>query len=97
MAALRFGEAPKLKFTRQEYEKFVRSTHLCGKTDVAEKLLQAHQKNPYPDVDTLIGDLQLILTESFNEFRQVNNTRQNLQKISVEELCGVPNEAVTTH
>jgi hypothetical protein len=74
-----------IKINRKNYQKFIELTHTHSKVSICEAILKSHKANPYKNVDELIGDLQLVLVESWSHFKKLD---PNKRAITVEDLIG---------
>jgi hypothetical protein len=74
-----------LKLNRRTYQRCIETTHVHSKVAICEAILKMHRENPYATVDEVLGDLQLILVESWNHFKTIDFTKS---KMSVEDLIG---------
>jgi len=81
----KFKDAPRVKIGRKDYFDVTRSMHLSGKINLAETILKTHASEPYRSIDEVLGDLQIVLSESWNEFRQVNRS-ELMGELNVTDL-----------
>ena len=85
MATAKFKHADRLKVNKKEYSEYTHASHLAGKTAICEAIIKAHSETPYNSIDELIGDLQLMLVQSGNQFRELNFKR-GYDKLSLERV-----------
>ena len=85
ITSARYKQAPKIKLNRDDYRDLAHSMHLSGKINVTEIILKNHKTNPYRTVEEIVGDLQLVLMTSWNEFRTVNPSTV-MGRLELEEL-----------
>lgn len=80
-----FGDAPKLKISKDKFKDNSYYAHLIGRAFACELILERHRHNPYDDVDILLGDLQIELTECMNKFRN-KAAYHTIDKFKVEQF-----------
>ena len=71
----RFGKAERVKVGKANYAHDMESSIIMGKTETVERILNMHRKEPFGTVDEIIGQLQLDLVDSWNEFHRKHRTR----------------------
>ncbi len=81
--ALMYGQAPLKKLNRKDYQDKIEKTHLHSKVSICAAILAEHKRNPYASVEDILGDLQVVLSDSWNEFRKLE---PNKIKIEIEDL-----------
>ncbi len=74
---------PAIKINRHNYQRVIELTHTHSKVAICESLLKSHKADPYKSVEELIGDLQIILVDSWSHFKKLD---PNKRTISVEDL-----------
>lgn len=67
----KFGTSDKAKFNPKSYSCDLASLFFSGQTSIIEEILSRHNENPYQNQDEIIGDLQILLMEQWNEFRKL--------------------------
>jgi len=68
----RYGlQADKVKVCKKHYKRDMESCVLSGRSEMLESILKRHFENPYGTVDEIIGDLQLELVDSWNDFHKL--------------------------
>lgn len=82
VAGDRFKACDRVKVHKTEFGALAHDNVLLGRIDTTEAILKAHKANPYPNVDELIGDLQIVLTESYNTLKKAPASKQ----MKVEDL-----------
>ena len=60
-----FKDAPKKKLNRDKFKKEIKAACNYGSLCLCQTILDNHKKEPYEDVDTLIGDIQIELVRAF--------------------------------
>lgn len=80
-----YGDAPKLKVSREKFQNNSYYAHLIGRAFSCELLIKKHQAEPYQSVDELLGDIQIEMTECLNYFRDKGATR-TMPKYKVEDF-----------
>lgn len=48
------------------------SAFSSGQLSAVEAILNAHREDPYTDVDTMIGDMHLLIVHTWNHFRSLH-------------------------
>jgi hypothetical protein len=79
-------DVPTKKINRKEYGDKIRKAHLHSKVSIAAALLAEHKRNPYASVNDILGDFQVILTDSWAEFRRLEPKHR---MIDIEDLLDV--------
>lgn len=96
VAIAKYKDAPRVKLAKKEYENTLRSMHLSAKINLSEILLRMHKTNPYQSIDELIGDLQVVLVNSWKEFRTLNFDVE-MGSLSIEDLISDLPEKIKQH
>lgn len=76
-------KVPAIKINRHSYQRVIELTHTHSKVAICESLLKAHQADPYKTVEELIGDLQIILVDSWSHFKKLD---PNKRSITIDDL-----------
>lgn len=85
----RFGQAPKCKLNRTEYQDVIRATYLLAQANTAKDIREMLKKSIAEGVDpeVMVGDLDLIIMEAHN--RLVSDTKYgklSFNKMELEDL-----------
>jgi len=66
-----FGKADRIKFSKKLFTHYLESSFVCGRTEAIEKVLNKHRLEPFGTVDEVIGELQLEIVASWNDFHRL--------------------------
>jgi len=61
-----YPQGDRRKFNKNYFEKEIKAAGFNGVLNVCQHLLNNHTDNPYENVDVLIGDIQLLLVDSYD-------------------------------
>ena len=81
-----FKRAKKVPMRRATYLNDLNSIQLAAIAQVCEEIQNNHANDPYESADVVIGDLQIILTESFNTLQKLNGRDS---RIGLEDLFSI--------
>lgn len=73
--AKRYGQADRIKVSRKFYEEDIRGCVLTGRSEALEFLLHKHEAEPFGTVDEVMGEIQILLANNWNEFHRLFPTR----------------------
>lgn len=85
LSLARYGQATKIKLSKNLYFGDVESAHLAGGMCIIETILNVHNKEPYETTDEIIGDLQIALSKHWNYYKRKYDYK-NYSKIDIEDL-----------
>lgn len=72
MARAKFQQADRLKVAKPVWIKDMTAAHLVGKIEALEVVMKSHAMNPYLTVDDLIGDIQIVLADTWQKMHRIN-------------------------
>lgn len=78
------GKPPRKKVSKAYYQRDIDMAHRCGEMKVFDELLNKHREEPYEEVDMLIGDIQIMLLECYNDVR--NRLKIDVKPTSLETI-----------
>src|SRR5574343_394812 len=81
---VRFGQADRLKMNRIVYTNDMLSAHTSGRLESIQKLVDSHRNEPFKNVDEVMGDVQIIIKDAWNEFQKYN--KQQCLPLSLEQI-----------
>lgn len=84
MARAKFNQSDRLKIAKPTWIKDMTAAHLIGKIEALETVLKSHAKRPYSDMDEMIGDIQILLADSWGHMHRINPTYT--RPVSVERI-----------
>ena len=79
-----FGKAPRKKVGADWYARDVKGAFFYGIVSGVQEILITHRENPYEDIDILIGDLEILIRESFEISRKQMKLR--VPTMSLEQV-----------
>jgi hypothetical protein len=68
----RFVQGDRRKFNKKLFYGDLEASYCAGVLGLIEELQKEHLKNPYDTIDEMLGDLQLLHVELFNDFAGKN-------------------------
>lgn len=85
-----YGKADRLKLGSYAFGRAVAIAHVHSKVSIVRAILNNHKVKPYQSVEDVMGDLQIILVDSWSQFRKIDPTKPPM---TVEDLIyGAQNE-----
>ena len=83
MSFTRFKRSNKFQMKKTVYHRDMESAYVSAGVTLAQAILQSHHKNPYSNVDELLGDLHTTFKALWDYHHEKEGT---LRKFSIEEI-----------
>lgn len=78
-------ETLKLKINKKMFRDNSKYAHLIGRAFTCEMILKRHSSDQYKSVDELLGDLQIEMVDTLNEYR-LQTSYETMPKYRVEDF-----------
>lgn len=80
----RYPQADRIKVGKKEFHNTVEAAYVAGQLSAIEGMLNSHMKNPYSDVDSVMGDIHIALAETWEHLRKLNP--KAIPRMSLEQI-----------